>query len=439
MKVKAGLTCAALGALVSSVSTSASAEFLKDSKATLSMRNLYVNGDNRDGTASPSKSEEWAQGFMLNYQSGFTEGTVGFGLDLLSLTGVTLDTGGGSHAGGTIVPDDGNSGVGTWSRFGATAKARIAQSELRLGTLMPKLPILVANDGRLLPQTYQGGQIVSKDIAGLTLTGGMLNQVTGRASTDRTGMSVAGSAQDSNKFTFAGLDYNVTKGLKAQYYFANLDDFYNQHFLGLLHVVPLSDNSSLTTDLRYFNTQSSGKNGSAGGRGEGYKVGGYTKNGDGEIDNNTWSLFSTYALGAHSFTLGYQSVSEDSNFVQLNQSGLTVKGAGGASVYLFTDKLIQNFTRAGERTAFGQYGYDFAGMGIPGLRASVSYLKGTNIQTASSGNQSEWERDITLDYVVQSGTFKGVGLAWRNGMARSEATRDYDQNRLIVSYSIPLL
>jgi hypothetical protein len=41
--------------------------------------------------------------------------------------------------------------------------------------------------------------------------------------------------------------------------------------------------------------------------------------------------------------------------------------------------------------------------------------------------------------VVQSGTFKGVGLAWRNGMARSEATRDYDQNRLIVSYSIPLL
>lgn len=439
MKVNAKLTCTTLLVLVGGASSAAHAEFIKDSKATLSLRNLYVNGDNRDGTADPSKSEEWAQGFMLNYQSGFTEGTVGFGVDLLGLTGVTLDTGSGRHQGGGIIPDDGDSAADTWSRFGATAKMRVAQSELKIGTLMPKLPILVANDGRLLPQTYQGGQITSKDFKDLTLTGGILNQVTGRASTDRTGMAVAGSAESSSKFTYAGADYNVTKDLKAQYYFANLDDFYDQHFVGLVHVLPLSDNSSLTTDLRYFNTQSSGKNGSASGRGEGYRIGGYTKNSSGEIDNNTWSLFSTYALGGHAFTLGYQSVSEDSNFTQLNQSGLVDKGAGGASVYLFTDKLINNFTRAGERTAFGQYGYDFGAIGVPGLRATVSYLKGSNIQATSGGDQKEWERDFTLDYVVQGGTFKGLGLGWRNATSNSEATRDYDQNRLIVSYSIPLL
>lgn len=438
MKISAS-SALALSVIPALASTAAHAEFIKDSKATLSLRNLYVNTDNRDGTAAPSKSEEWAQGFMLNYQSGFTEGTLGFGLDLLSLTGWTLDTGGGSHSGATIVPDDGNSGEQTWSRFGATAKMRVGQTELKVGTLMPKLPILIANDGRLLPQTFQGGQFVFKDITGLTLTAGMLNQVTGRASSDRTDMAVGGATQGSNKFSFAGGDYNLTKSLKLQYYFANLDDFYNQHFLGAVHVLPLNDYSSLTTDLRYFNTQSSGKNASASGRAEGYKLSGYTRGSDGEIDNNTFSVFSTYALGAHAFTLGYQRISDGSNFTQLNQGSLEDKGAGGTSVYLFSDKLINNFTRAGERTALGAYTYDFSGVGLPGLKAGISYLKGTDIKTASVGDQSEWERDITLDYVIQSGMFKNLGIAWRNGMYRGEPTRNADQNRLIISYSLPLM
>ena len=34
------------------------------------------------------------QGFILNYQSGFTQGTVGFGVDALGLLGVRLDGGG---------------------------------------------------------------------------------------------------------------------------------------------------------------------------------------------------------------------------------------------------------------------------------------------------------------------------------------------------------
>lgn len=56
------------------------------------------------------------------------------------------------------------------------------------------------------------------------------------------------------------------------------------------------------------------------------------------------------------------------------------------------------------------------------------YLKGSGIKTYTGPDQSEWERDIALEYVVQSGTFKGLGLAWKNGIARSEAGRDGDQN-----------
>jgi hypothetical protein len=413
--------------------------FLEDSKATLSMRTLYFNSDNRDGAADPSKTEETAQGFVLRYESGFTQGTVGFGLDAQALLGVTLDSGRGRHVGSGMIPSDGDDAADSWSSFGPTAKMRIAKTELRYGTLLPKLPILISNDARVLPQSFTGTQVTSKDIDGLTLTGGLLEQAVGRASTDRTGLSVAGASRDSNKFYFAGGDYEITKTLKAQYYFAQLEDFYNQNFVGLTHLLPIDSASSITTDLRYFRTTSSGANSSAAGRAQGYRASGYTEDNNGEIDNSTWAAMITYANGGHAVTLGHQRVGDGSNFVQPNQGSLPDKGAGGGSVYLPTDRMIQSFTRAGEQTHFGQYTYDFAALGVPGLKASIVYLKGTDIKVQNGSDQSEWERDMTLDYVVQSGTFKNVGFSLRNGQSNTDAGRDVDQSRFIINYSIPLL
>lgn len=419
------------------LSTQAYADFLTDSKATLGMRNLYFNNDNRDGIATPSKTEEWAQGFMLDYKSGYTDGTVGFGVDALGMMGITLDSGMGRHVGSTMIPSDSDDrAVDEWGRLGLTGKVKVSKSDMRYGTLIPNLPILVANDGRLLPQTFEGGQITSGEFKDLTLTGGRIEHATGRGSTDQTGLAAMGGTRQSNQFDFAGGDWKVTKDLKAQYYYANLDNYYTQQFFGLTHTLSLSDSQSLKTDLRYFKTDSSGENSSGT---SGYRISGYTKNGDGVIDNRTWSTALIYSLGGHAITAGYQSVSDGSSFTQLNQGSLVDKGAGGTSLYLYTDRLIQTFTRAGERTSFGQYAYDFAALGVPGLKASVMYLSGDNIKTTSGDDQKEWERDISLDYVLQSGTLKGVGFGWRNGKSNSEAARNQDQNRVFVSYSIPLL
>ena len=411
----------------------------EDSKASLSMRTLYFNGDNRDGAAAPSKTEETAQGFVLRYESGFTQGTVGFGIDAQALLGITLDSGAGRHLGSGMIPNDGDSAASSWSSFGPTAKMRISKTELRYGTLLPKLPILLSNDARLLPQSFTGTQITSNDIDGLTLTSGVLEHAIGRASTDRTGLSVPGATQDSNKFYFAGGDYNVTKDLKAQYYFAQLEDFYNQNFFGLTHVLPINGTSSFTTDLRYFRTTSTGANSSAAGRAQGYQVSGYTKDNNGEIDNNTWVAMITYANSGHAVSLGHQRVGDGSNFVQPNQGSLVDKGAGGGGIYLPTDRMIQNFARAGEQTHFGQYSYDFAPLGVPGLRASIVYLKGTDIKAQNAHDQSEWERDMTLDYVLQSGSLKGLAFSLRNGKSNTDAGRNVEQNRVIINYTLSLL
>ncbi|MNI15394.1 Porin-like protein NicP precursor [compost metagenome] len=348
-----------------------------------------------------------------------------------------LDSGKGRHVGSSMIPSDSdNNAVDEWSRLGLTGKARISKTELRLGTLLPKLPILVANDGRLLPQTFEGGQLSSGEFKDLTLIGGRIEHATGRGSSDQTGLAALGGARESNQFDFAGGDWKVTKDLTVQYYYAHLDDYYSQQFFGLIHVWPIADGQSLKTDLRYFKTDSSGENSDGT---SGYRISGYTQDNDGEIDNQTWSAALIYTLGGHAVTAGYQSVSSGSNFTQLNQGALPDKGAGGSSLYLYTDRLIQSFTRAGERTVFGQYAYDFVALGVPGLKASVMYLSGGDIKTTTGSNQKEWERDISLDYALQSGPLKGLGFGWRNGKSNSEASRNQEQNRLIVSYNIPLL
>lgn len=424
------------------------AGFIEDSKASISSRTLYFNGDNREGPGN--RTEETATGLKFDYLSGFTQGTVGFGLDVQALVGVHLDGGRGHHAtNGGITPTNNsdNSAVDEWTRLGGNAKARFSKTELRVGNaLAPNLPILVSNDGRLLPAAYQGGVVTSKEIDNLTVTAGQLNRSIGRASSNWTGLSVNGASETSDQFRFAGADWKVTKDLTLQYYFANLEDFYDQHFLGAVHVLPLGEDSSFKTDLRYFNSSSDGKNSSAT---TGYTYNnGYAKN-PGEIDNQTWSAMFTYSLGGHAILVGHQQVSDDGGMVFLNQGGVRngnnrLEGNGGASVYLFTDAMIGNFTRAGENSTFGQYSYDFARVGVPGLKAAIAYIHAEDIKgvqnTVNEGRRfSEWERDMRVDYVIQNGPLKGFGTTVRHGSLRSDGgvgtTDDQDQTRVIFNYT----
>ncbi|MDR8365805.1 MULTISPECIES: OprD family porin [Pseudomonas] len=433
------------------------AGFIEDSKATLGLRNFYINTDNRNGHPSAtsntrSKNAEWGQGFDLRFISGYTQGTVQFGVDAIGLYGVRLDSSREDHgnytgtaSGGTVFPSDGNKAVHDYASLGVTGKVKVSQTELKLGTLQPKLPVIVTNDGRLLPQTFQGGQITTNDIKDLTLVAGQIEKAKGRNSTDNESLSLAGANtrgvtfRDSNKFYYAGGDYKITKDLTAQYYYGNLEDFYKQHFLGLTHNWSIGP-GVLKSDLRYFNSSDDGANGHDSAY---YTSGNYDgfRAGRGKVDNNLYSGLFLYSVAGHTFGGGYQVSNGSSDFPWLNQGD-------GSSAYLTTDMQIQKFARAGERTWQARYAYDFAKVGVPGLTAGVIYLKGSDIDTvantaarAKTTGQSEWERDISVAYVIQEGPLKNLGLAWRNAMWRTDmvGVRDQDENRLILSYSLPLL
>jgi len=438
---KSTLTLAvALGVLAQQAGA---AGFVEDTKATLKLRNFYINTDNRDSLGNPNKQEEWGQGFQLDVTSGYTQGTVGFGVDAIALYGVRLDSGKGTHYnptsssyGGTIFPTDSDGrAVNDFASLGATAKVKISQTELRYGTLLPKTPVISYNDGRLLPQTFEGGQIVSNEIKDLTLTAGQIEHVKGRNSSNNEGLSIAGAnnartGQFSNQFRYAGADYKLTKDLLVQYWYGGLEDFYKQHYLGAVHNWAIGP-GTLKSDFRFFRSTDDGANSND----SRYYTSGYYGSGvtKGKVDNKLWSALFLYSVEGHTFGAGYQQSSGDSDFPWLNQGD-------GSSNYTITDSQIQKFGRAGERTWQVRYGYDFAKVGLAGLTANAVYLKGDNIDS-SIGDRSEWERDFTVAYVIPEGTLKGLGLTWKNAAWRSDLTsanHAQDENRVFLSYTFQL-
>ena len=67
------------------------------------------------------------------------------------------------------------------------------------------------------------------------------------------------------------------------------------------------------------------------------------------------------------------------------------------------------------------------------------YLSGDNVDLGASRSEGrEWERDIDIAYFVQDGPLKNVSLRWRNAATRSNFANSTDENRLILSYSLPI-
>lgn len=406
---------------------------------------------------------EWGQGFTLNAQSGFTEGTVGFGVDLLAFYGLKLDSGGksgdidSSRQPAIVFPRDSDeSSVNNFSWAYISPKLRISNTEIRYGAQLPRMPIVQASTGSIAPQLFEGTLITSNEIKGLTLLGGLYERSKGRASSDGNPFSIdashagrgrygsagniavygsrlPGTPQSSNKFWFLGSEYTLNPGITLRYYYAQMDDFYQQHMVGALTKTSLGD-GVLTGDLRHYNSSSHGKNGSFDGRMEGYLASGYYGNGvtTGEVDNRLSSVLFNYLYKGHTVGAGYQYTDGDSDFVWPNQGD-------GSIAPITSDIQVAKFARAGERTWQVRYGYNFAEAGIPGLNLNLFYLKGSNARTVE-GPKKEQVRIVSLTYTIQEGFFKGVGFRYDQGFLNSRVpgVRDMTETRITTEYNLAL-
>jgi len=392
--------------------------FIEDTSATLQARNYYFSRDFSDivGANQQSKAEEWAQGFILNVKSGYTQGVVGFGLDLIGGLGLKLDSSPDRVNTGLLPVQDDGRAANDYSRLEGALKVRLSKTELRVGELQPNLPVLAFSDIRLLPPSYQGASIVSNEINGLTLQGGHLRTTSLRNEAgDEKMQAMLGHVPQrqvsSDGFNFAGADYAFNeKRSSVSAWYGQLEDIYNQRFLGLKHSQPVGE-WTLGANLGYYDSREDGK-----------KL-------LGNIDNQAFFSLLSARRGGHTFYLGYQGMFGDSAFPRVFANITPLGNEVPTYEFAYTD----------ERSWQARYDYDFAALGVPGLTSTVRYITGNNVDTGQGYEGKDRERDLDIGYVLQSGSLKGLGIRVRNAMARSNYRSDIDENRLILSYTWTLL
>jgi hypothetical protein len=384
--------------------------FIEDGKASLEARNFYYNGDFRDG-AGVSKRDEWAQGFLLNYESGFTQGTLGFGIDALGYAGFQLDSSPDRTGSGLLPRRASGEAAGEYAKGGLAAKARLSKTTLSYGIALPKVPVLQFNGSRLFPQTFQGTQLSSGDIEHLTLNLAQFDKTVTPDSTDQRDIAIATkdgryrATGIGEHFRYGGGSYQLTPTLSASYYYGALDDVYRQQFFGLVHATRLGS-GKITTDVRAFSSREIGA----------AKAG--------EVDNRAYSAALGYNLDSgHSLLATYQVMQGATGFPYINNP------------YLPNYVQYHDFGSAGERSWQLRYGYNFAALGIPGLSFFTAYIRGSGLD--KPGAEKEWERDIDVSYAFQD-RLKGLSIRLRNATYRSDDGRDIDENRLIASYAFSL-
>jgi hypothetical protein len=411
--MKASVRLGTLGSLLTiAIVPAVKADALEDSHLNLGLRNFYVDRDFKQSNAPKSRVGSWSQGFDLQFKSGYTDGPIQFGLDAAGQFAYRLD-GGGGRAPDTVLPYDKSTGepVRDYGRAGLTAKVRMSNTEVRMGEQRPTLPVAYMDDSRQLVTTFEGATIESREWSKLTLNAGRFWKISTRESSNREDIYLFGDrpALSSDGLNFAGARYDFTPALNATYYFGQLEDIYQQHYLGLAYTLNFGDGYSLKNDVRYYNNREEGKQLS------------------GDLDNRSLGLMTALKKGGNTYTLAYQRMFGDDAFPLLN---------GYAPQPYLVNWSTVAFYKASERSWQARYDYDFAALGVPGLRFMTRYLRGIDINRgANLADNVESERNFVMSYVVQSGPLQGLGFEGRNIKVKTRYGADFDENRLITTYT----
>ena len=118
------------------------------------------------------------------------------------------------------------------------------------------------------------------------------------------------------------------------------------------------------------------------------------------MDNQAFYSLLSAKRGGHTFYVGYQGMFGDHGLPKVF-ANVTPLG---------NEVPTYEFASADERSWQVRHDYDFATLGLPGLTTTLRYIRGNNVDTGQGFEGREWERDLDIGYVVQSGALKGVGV-----------------------------
>ncbi|WP_065259181.1 OprD family porin [Pseudomonas bananamidigenes] len=391
--------------------------FLEGSKISGTTRNWYANEQlkrggkftyRKDGVATPTDRRiNWVQGTIVNFTSGFTQGTVGVSTEVAAYNAVALErdrkslasnNGGapGTRPGAgnnRTLTKEGGDAEGQWSKLGlANVKFRVSNTTLTAGRQNFSTPIVDTIGNRALPSSFEGVSLHSEELNNLSFDAGSFDRVSPRTeeslSKFRTEYSANGAETD--RVSIVGLNYQPLQSLKTSLYASKAEDFWNQYYFGATHELGDSNVVSLTTGLNYYKTVDTGKKEM------------------GNIDNDTYSLSFGLTHQAHSLTFSYQAINGDEYFDYLHETN---------GIYL-ANSLLSDFNGPNEKSFQVAYGLNMAEYGVPGLKFNIyqargwgidgTHYTGTAYDVRNMDGEHHYEYGIGATYAVQSGPLKAT-------------------------------
>lgn len=406
--------------------------FVEDGSLNLTNRNFYFHRNHLNNPGSQNYREEWSHGLILDYRSGYTQGTVGFGIDAYAQLGIKLDSGRGRTGSGLLPLDSDGRAEDDYSEAGGALKVRISKTELKYGNLTPLNPVFGTGAARLFTTHANGFQLTSGELQGLQLDFGHFTSGNDSASTNDDGaLKALYAGVETRGVDYLGGTYTQNERLSFSLYASEFADIWRQYYANANYNHSLGEGQALSLDFNLYRTSDHGQ-GLAG-----------------RIDNTTWSMATTYTLGAHRFTLARQQVDGDEPFDYLG-----FDQQPGASIFLANAVQIVDFNAPNERSWQLRYDLDMGTFGVPGLSFMARYVNGDQIDDsgydggvhAAYGRYGKdgkrWERNLEARYVVQEGKAKDLSLRVRQSSLRSTGqvaladTADNNEVRLIIEYPL---
>jgi hypothetical protein len=438
----------AIPAVTKPVKGQATATGLIEGQAlTLTTRNFAARerlGDNNffrirksDGSSELTHDRTtWVQGTVLKYSSGYTEGTVGLGLDVAAFNAINLEQGRGRIAGGgnrTLADNDGH-GVNSWSKLGvANLRARVSSTELKVGRMLVDTPVFGYIDNRALPSSFNGFALTSEELDNLALQAGTFTKTSPRTGAgDETFTTEYGTrAVKGDRFSYLGGTYKPVEGLELAGYGGRFEDIWDQYYLGVTHTLGDREQLSLISAFNGYRTADSGK-----------RLAGY-------IDNTAWSLAFTLAHQAHAVTLGWQQIDGNEYFDYVHET---------AAIYL-ANSLLSDYNGPNEKSMQLRYDTDWSYLGVPGFKTSAWYAKGWDIdgtgytgdRNGAYGNYDEvramdgerhHEYGLMGSYKVQGGAIKDSTFKLQymsHKASKNQADGSVNEVRLVSTFPFNLL
>jgi hypothetical protein len=393
--------------------------FLEGSTISGTTRNWYANEQlkrggkftyRKDGVATPTDRRiNWVQGTIVNFNSGFTQGTVGVSTEVAAYNAVALDrsrkdlasnNGGapGSRPGAgnnRTLTKEGGDAEGQWSKLGlANVKFRVSNTTLTAGRQNFSTPIVDTIGNRALPSSFEGVSLHSEELNNLSFDAGSFDRVSPRTeeSLSKFRSEYTNNKAETDRVSIVGLNYQPLKSLKTSLYASKVEDFWNQYYFGATHELGDAQTLALTTGLNYYKTVDTGKKEM------------------GEIDNDTYSLSFGLTHQAHSLTFSYQEINGNEYFDYLHETN---------GIYL-ANSLTSDFNGPNEKSFQVAYGLNMAEYGVPGLKFNIyqargwgidgTHYTGTAYDVKNMDGEHHYEYGIGATYAVQSGPLKATTI-----------------------------